>query len=110
MLANVFLHYGFDMWMARDFPAVRFERCVDDAVVHCVTQQQAEMLRDAYTTAVAESDPSMLPVLSLPISLRRLVDACAGCFTTSTAGIAGPSPGHGRQACQHGARLGHDVP
>ena len=26
VLANLFLHYAFDMWMAREFPTVRFER------------------------------------------------------------------------------------
>jgi group II intron reverse transcriptase/maturase len=35
VLANLFLHYAFDAWMAREFPGVRFERYVDDAVVHC---------------------------------------------------------------------------
>ena len=37
VLANLFLHYAFDAWMAREFPAVSFERYVDDAVVHCVS-------------------------------------------------------------------------
>jgi RNA-directed DNA polymerase len=32
VLANLFLHYAFDTWMARRFPAVRFERYVDDGV------------------------------------------------------------------------------
>jgi RNA-directed DNA polymerase len=41
VLANLFLHYAFDMWMTREFPAVRFERYVDDAVVHCVSRTQA---------------------------------------------------------------------
>jgi group II intron reverse transcriptase/maturase len=41
VLANLFLHYAFDAWMAREFPAVQFERYVDDAVVHCVTERQA---------------------------------------------------------------------
>jgi RNA-directed DNA polymerase len=41
VLANLFLHYAFDMWMAREFPAVTFERYVDDAVVHCVSERQA---------------------------------------------------------------------
>ncbi len=30
VLANLFLHYAFDAWMAREFPTVRFERYVDD--------------------------------------------------------------------------------
>jgi len=32
VLANLFLHYGFDAWMARKFPTVGFERYVDDGV------------------------------------------------------------------------------
>jgi RNA-directed DNA polymerase len=41
VLANLFLHYAFDSWMAREYPAVVFERYVDDAVVHCVSEAQA---------------------------------------------------------------------
>jgi RNA-directed DNA polymerase len=32
VLANLFLHYAFDAWMAREFPNVAFERYVDDGV------------------------------------------------------------------------------
>ena len=38
LLANLFMHYAFDAWMARAFPAVPFERYADDAVVHCRQQ------------------------------------------------------------------------
>ena len=38
ILANLFLHYAFDAWMAREFPTIPFERYVDDAVVHCVSE------------------------------------------------------------------------
>jgi hypothetical protein len=31
LLANLFLHYAFDMWMAREFPHIPFERYADDA-------------------------------------------------------------------------------
>jgi len=41
VLANLFLHYAFDAWLAREFPSVQFERYSDDAVVHCVSQRQA---------------------------------------------------------------------
>ncbi|SDH03270.1 group II intron reverse transcriptase/maturase [Sinosporangium album] len=41
VLANLFLHYAFDMWMSREFPGIRFERYVDDVVVHCVSEAQA---------------------------------------------------------------------
>jgi RNA-directed DNA polymerase len=46
VLANLFLHYAFDAWMERQFPTVAFERYVDDAVVHCVSEKQARMLQD----------------------------------------------------------------
>ena len=47
VLANLFLHYGFDAWMAREYPQVPFERYVDDVVVHCVSEDQAQALRQA---------------------------------------------------------------
>ena len=40
LLANLFLHYAFDTWMAREFPRVHFERYCDDIVVHCVSEKQ----------------------------------------------------------------------
>jgi len=42
VLANLFMHYAFDSWMARNFPGCRFERYADDAVVHCTSERQAE--------------------------------------------------------------------
>jgi group II intron reverse transcriptase/maturase len=41
VLVNLFLHYAFDAWMAREFPTLGFERYVDDAVVHCTSEAQA---------------------------------------------------------------------
>ena len=34
VLANLFLHYAPDAWLAREFPSIRFERYADDMVVH----------------------------------------------------------------------------
>ena len=42
LLANLFLHYAFDVWMQRKFPRVQFERYADDAIVHCRSEEQAE--------------------------------------------------------------------
>ena len=42
MLANLFLHYAFDAWMAREYPGLRFERYADDVVVHCASLEQAQ--------------------------------------------------------------------
>jgi RNA-directed DNA polymerase len=54
VLANLFLHYAFDMWMVREFPGVRFERYVDDAVVHCVSERQARQVLAALQDRMAE--------------------------------------------------------
>ena len=43
-LANLFMHYAFDTWVARNYPGCRFERYADDAVVHCKSRRQAEMV------------------------------------------------------------------
>jgi len=47
ILANLFMHYAFDEWMRRNFPCVPFERYADDVVIHCVSQQQAELVLEA---------------------------------------------------------------
>lgn len=45
ILANLFLHYAFDRWMARRHPEVQFERYADDVICHCDSQAQAQSLR-----------------------------------------------------------------
>ena len=45
LLANMFMHYAFDAWMAREFPAVQFERYCDDIIVHARSERQAQQLR-----------------------------------------------------------------
>lgn len=47
LLANLFLHYAFDMWMAREFPHVPFERYADDAICHCRSAEEAQTLWSA---------------------------------------------------------------
>jgi RNA-directed DNA polymerase len=47
VLANLFLHYAFDVWMAREFPGIPFERYVDDAVAHCASEADARMVAKA---------------------------------------------------------------
>src|SRR6202044_3149397 len=52
--ANLFMHYAFDLWLEREFPAVEFERYADDAVVHCATEQQARKVLAALEERMAE--------------------------------------------------------
>ncbi len=44
LLANLFLHYVFDAWMARNYPAIPFERYADDIVCHCKSAREARAL------------------------------------------------------------------
>jgi group II intron reverse transcriptase/maturase len=44
LLANLFLHYAFDMWMVRSNPAIPFERYADDAICHCKGAEEARAL------------------------------------------------------------------
>jgi RNA-directed DNA polymerase len=53
LLANVFMHYAFDAWMAREYPNLKVERYCDDAVVHCTSEQQARQVRDAIAARLA---------------------------------------------------------
>jgi RNA-directed DNA polymerase len=54
VLANLFMHYAFDLWLAREFPTVQFERYADDAVVHCSTEWQARKVLAALSARMDE--------------------------------------------------------
>ena len=47
LLANLFLHYGLDKWLEKNYPQIRFVRYADDAVVHCKDKSEAEQLLSA---------------------------------------------------------------
>ena len=59
--ANLYLHYAFDMWMKRRFPAIPFERYADDAVCHCRTEHEAESLKAALRDRLAECGLALHP-------------------------------------------------
>ena len=41
LLANIYLHHAFDVWMRDEFGSLPFERYADDIIVHCLTEKQA---------------------------------------------------------------------
>jgi RNA-directed DNA polymerase len=47
LLANLFLHYAFDMWMMRSHPHIPFERYADDAICHCKSLKEAQVFWSA---------------------------------------------------------------
>ena len=61
VLTNLFLHYAFDAWMAREFPSVVFERYVDDVIVHCVSERQARVVLAAIEGRMAEVGLALHP-------------------------------------------------
>jgi RNA-directed DNA polymerase len=42
VLANLFLHYAFDLWVTRTHPNCPWCRYADDGLVHCPTEQEAQ--------------------------------------------------------------------
>ena len=47
VLANLFLHYAFDLWMHRRYPNLSWCRYSDDGLVHCRTEPEALALKEA---------------------------------------------------------------
>lgn len=44
ILANLYLHEAFDLWISNTHPGIRFERYADDIIVHCVSEKQAHYI------------------------------------------------------------------
>ena len=61
LLANLFLHYAFDVWMRRTYPQNPFERYADDVVVHCKTEAAAGELRRAIAGRLAQCKLELHP-------------------------------------------------
>jgi hypothetical protein len=62
LLANLFLHYVFDIWMQRNFPRIRFERYAGDAIVHCGSKRQAHQMLEAIRGRFAQCGLELHPV------------------------------------------------
>jgi RNA-directed DNA polymerase len=54
ILANLFLHYAFDLWIARTHPELPWCRYADDGLVHCRTEQEAHALKAELQARLAE--------------------------------------------------------
>jgi len=75
VLANLFMHYAFDAWLAREFPGTAFERYADDAVIHCGNRWQAERvlaaLRERMAEVGLELHPDKTKIVYCKDQLRR---------------------------------------
>ena len=85
VIANLVMHYAFDMWLEREFPTVEFERYADDAVVHCVTERQAREVLAALEERMAdvglELHPDKTRLVYCQDWKRRLRDCPETSFT-----------------------------
>ena len=61
VLANLFLHYAFDLWMGRAFPGVLWCRYADDGLAHCKTERQAQAIKAALEARFAECGLELHP-------------------------------------------------
>jgi RNA-directed DNA polymerase len=75
LLANLFMHHAFDDWMARHLPGVKFERYMDDVVIHCHSQRQAQqvlaLVRQRLKECGLELHPEKTKVVYCKDSNRR---------------------------------------
>jgi group II intron reverse transcriptase/maturase len=61
LLANLFLHYVFDRWMASHHPRIAFERFADDILCHCRSEAQAGRLKRRLERRFAECGLELHP-------------------------------------------------
>ncbi len=61
ILSNLFLHYTFDLWMARTHPDLLWCRYADDGLVHCRTEQEAEAVKATLQTRLKECGLELHP-------------------------------------------------
>lgn len=61
LLANLFLHYAFDRWMATYHPDIPFERYADDILCHCRSEAQARQVWRALAQRLADCGLELHP-------------------------------------------------
>jgi RNA-directed DNA polymerase len=61
LLANLFLHYTFDVWMTRTYPEAPWCRYADDGLVHCGSVKEAQAIKAALEARFAACGLTMHP-------------------------------------------------
>jgi RNA-directed DNA polymerase len=62
LLANLFMHYTFDLWMRRTFPKLPFCRYADDGLVHCYSYKQAQLVKQELGRRLEQCGLSLHPI------------------------------------------------
>jgi group II intron reverse transcriptase/maturase len=70
LLANLFLHVGFDKWMEINHPEKPFERYADDVVVHCKTEKQAIFMLKRIGERLQKCKLKLHPVKTKIVNVR----------------------------------------
>ena len=71
LLANLFLHHGFDEWMRRYYPEIPFERYADDVILHCQSEYKADLIMTALATRMASIGLALHPDKTRKIYVGR---------------------------------------
>jgi RNA-directed DNA polymerase len=61
VLANLFMHYAFDVWMTKTHPETPWCRYADDGLVHCRTEQEAQAIKVALEARLLQCGLEMHP-------------------------------------------------
>jgi len=61
LLANLYLHHAFDMWMSKYYPSNPFERYADDIIVHCNSKKEGEELLSSIRKRLAGFELELHP-------------------------------------------------
>ena len=62
ILSNLFLHYTFDLWMTRTHPDLPWCRYADEGLVHCRTEQEAEVFKARLQARLTECRLELHPI------------------------------------------------
>jgi len=116
VLANLFMHYAFDLFLSREFPGVQFERYADDAVVHCVSERQARQVRDALAQRLADVGLRLHPDKTRIVYCKgRQAARCSRAHVVHVLGFhlpppsgVGPQWGHVQRLPARGQRAGDE--
>lgn len=63
LLANLYLHYAFDLWMRKKWQHLPFERYADDIIVHCRGRWEANLVRTKVEKRLRECGLELHPEL-----------------------------------------------
>jgi RNA-directed DNA polymerase len=96
LLANLFLHYAFDMWMARTYPHIPFERYADDIICHCKSAEEARALWGALADRFAAC--KLVPQSRFSTLIRRI-------NARRSAPISDALPGSGISSAKSGIKV-----